>query len=105
MRKIISALVLATFLALPVMGLAQVGEAPDVDLWDALERITNYLFALLIVIAAIFLIAAGLQFITAQGDPEKVKKARDFVLWALIGVIVGALAKGLVAFITTMIGD
>ena len=101
-KVLISVLVLTTLLVLPVMALA-VEDAPDVDLWEALERVTNYLFALLIVVAAIFLIAAAFQFITAQGDPEKVKKARDYVLYALIGVVVGVLAKGLITFVQTMI--
>ena len=102
MRKIISALILASLLVMPVIGLA-VDEAPEVDFWEALDRITNYLFAILLIIAVIFLIVAAIYFVTARGDAEKIKSARDMVLYALIGVIVGVLAKGLVIFIREMI--
>lgn len=105
MRKIISALVLASLLAIPVIGLAQAGpeEVPPVDFWEALDNITTYLFGILIIIAVMFLIIAGIYFATAQGDAEKVKKARDMVLYALVGVIVGVLAKGLVTFVRNMV--
>ena len=98
MKKIISALILTSLLALPVIGLAYVAP-PAVELNTALTRITNFLFYLLMAVAVLFLIAAGIQFVTAQGDPEKIKKARDYVLYALIGVVVGILAKGLTTFL------
>jgi hypothetical protein len=103
MKKIISALVLTTLLVLPVIGLAQTEEIPDVELDTALDNITNFMFWLLMAVAVIFLFAAGITFITAGGDPEKVKRARDYVLYALIGVVVGVMAKGLTTFLRTII--
>jgi prolipoprotein diacylglyceryltransferase len=106
MKKIVSALVLLTLFALPAVGLADSGEItpPTLDFWDALDTIVTYLFGLLIILAVIFLVIAGIMFITAQGDTEKIKKARDYVLWALIGVIVGVLAYALVNFVSQMVG-
>jgi len=103
MKKIISALVLITLLVLPVVGLAQAEDIPDVELDEALVNITNFMFWVLMAVAVIFLIAAGISFVTAQGDPEKVKKARDYVLYALIGVVVGVMAKGLTTFLEKII--
>lgn len=73
--------------------------APTVDIMDVLDSIANWLFAILLIIAAIFIIIAGYFFVTAVGDPDKTKKARDFVLYALIGVLVGFVAKGLVVLV------
>jgi len=89
-----------SFLALPIIGLAAApGSAPDVDIMELLDSITNWLFVILLIVAAIFIIMAGYFFVTAMGDPDKVKKARDFVLYAAIGVLVGFAAKGLVSLI------
>lgn len=64
-----------------------------------LNRIINWLFAILLVIAAIAIIVAAYFFVTAAGDPDKTKTARNFVLYALIGVLVGFMAKGLIALV------
>jgi len=68
-----------------------------------LDRITNWLFSALLVIAAIFIIIAGYLFVTAMGDPDKTKTARNFVMWALIGVLVAFCAKGLVLLVDTIV--
>jgi len=105
MRKIIIGLTLTGLLAVPLIGLAQAaGAAPTLDIMDVLDRITNWLFTILLIIAAIFIIIAAYFFVTAQGDPEKTKKARDFVLYALVGVLVAFCAKGLVMLVKTMVG-
>ncbi|MCK4520867.1 hypothetical protein KAT95_03350 [Candidatus Parcubacteria bacterium] len=104
MKKIISVLILASLLVLPLGILAYTEPTlPSTELDAALENITNFLFWLLMAVAIIFLIVAGITFVTAQGDPEKVKKARDYVLYALIGVVIGVMAKGLTTFLSKII--
>jgi len=73
--------------------------APTNDVMSVLNNITNWLFAILLIVAAIAIIIAAFTFVTAQGDPEKVKTARQFVIYALIGVLVAILARGLVALV------
>jgi phosphoglycerol transferase MdoB-like AlkP superfamily enzyme len=101
MKKFLAAAVL---LVLPAIALAQMNAAPDVDIFQAMETLTNYLFTILLVVAVIFLIIAAFTFITASGDPAKVEKARNFVLYALIGVAVAVAAKGLVMLVQTIMG-
>ncbi len=104
MRKTLLKLALLGSLILPMIVFAQ-GEptidtpAPYVPVLPALERITNALFAILLIVAAIAITIAAYFFVTAAGEADKVKKARDFVLYALVGVLVAFLAKGLVLLI------
>jgi len=106
MKKILLALVLASTLTLPLIGLAaEPKTAPEIDTIDLLNRITNWLFTILLIIAAIFIIIAGLYFVTAQGDADKTKSARNFILYALIGVLVGFAAKGLVKLVGKIAGQ
>lgn len=104
MKKFVSTIVSSSLLTLPTIGLAQVGAAPTVDVLRALDDITNWLFAILLIVAVIYLIIAGYFFITAMGDPDKVSKARMMVLWSMVGVLVAVAAKGLVMLVRRMVG-
>lgn len=105
MKRILSSLALFSilgFLALPLATSGQTGlpvrieEAPTKELFEMLQTITNLLFTLLLVAAGIAIIIAAFYFVTAAGDPERVKTARQFVIYALIGVVVAIAAIGLV---------
>tara|TARA_B100000315_G_scaffold255786_1_gene300055 strand:- start:27 stop:467 length:441 start_codon:yes stop_codon:yes gene_type:complete len=77
--------------------------APTVEVMGALNRITNWAFTILIAVAAMFIIFAAFNFVTASGEAEKVKAAREYVLYALVGVVVALLARGLVQLIETIV--
>jgi hypothetical protein len=51
------------------------------------------------VAAVIMIIVAGLAFITANGDAQAVARARGSIIYALIGLVIVALAQSLVFFI------
>ena len=84
--------------------LAQASTAPDVNIFDALETLTNYLFTLALIVAVIFLIIFLFSMLTAQGDADKIARARNYIFYALIGVAVAVAAKGLVALVQTIMG-
>lgn len=44
-------------------------------------------------LAIIFFVWGGITFMTANGDPEKVKTARQMILWAFVGALVVALSE------------
>jgi predicted small integral membrane protein len=50
--------------------------------------------------AVIFIILGGITMITSNGSPEAVANARKRVIYALIGLIIVALAWTLIAFVT-----
>jgi hypothetical protein len=113
MKKYILGLVIASFLLAPVAftmpGLivasdAYAGEAPDkvipdTDVIATIGNIADWLFYILIGVSVLFIVIAGLEYVTARGDPEKIKSAGQKVLYALIGIIVASLAKGLVVLV------
>jgi len=98
MKKILLVLVLVGFLALPVIGLAQVE-----TITAKIGKLTDMLKAILYAIAVLFIVLAAFNFITAAGDPEKIKSARNYVVYALVGVIVAVLAGVLVEVIETTV--
>ncbi len=112
MKKILYISLLAGFLAMPLLGLAQTPSdlpvAPIVvrsagDLVDLINRIGNIIFAVLLAISAVFLIISGIFFVTAAGNPEQVNKARQMLINALIGLGVALGARGMVAVIQSIL--
>ena len=120
MKKLILGIVIASFLLMPVAmtGLPVISaattttgvfptasssdsphELETTSIPDTLVNIANWIFYLLIGISVLFIVIAGLEYVTAQGDPEKIKAAGQKVLYALIGIVVAALAKGLVILV------
>lgn len=75
------------------------GVAGGSDLITIIGRIINVVLGFVGVILLILLIYAGFLYMTAGGDAEKVKKARDTIKNAIIGLIILASAWAIVYFI------
>lgn len=71
---------------------------------DALRTLTDWLFVILVVVAVVFIVLAGLQFITGGGDPTAVSAARTKLIWAAVGIGVALLARGLPEAIQNLFG-
>jgi hypothetical protein len=71
---------------------------------DAVYTATDWIFWVVFVVAAIIIVVAGFMFMTASGDPEKVKKARMIFIYGLVGVVVAVIAKFIPAFARYFIG-
>ena len=102
-------------LALPLLAAAQVPGAPVTAptaginsinaVGTSLCTITNWLFYFLIILAVIFIIIAAFKYLTAAGDPEKVKAASHSLLYAAIAIVVGILAKAVPSLVGSVIGQ
>jgi hypothetical protein len=103
MKKILSILALVSFLVLPLTALANGTSSDEIDVMAALNRITNWLFTILVAVAGIAIVIAGYYFVTASGNPEQIAKARNFIYYALIGVVVALLGRGMIALVQTIV--
>lgn len=50
-------------------------------------------------VALIVLMLAALKYVTSQGDPSSVAKAKNTIIYALVGLAVCAAAFGIVTFV------
>jgi hypothetical protein len=55
-------------------------------------------------ITVLVIIIAGLRFITAQGNPQEVAKARGTLLYAIIGLVIIMSAEAIVSFVLFQTG-
>lgn len=66
---------------------------------NTLRRIINIISVIVGVIAVIMIIWGGLRYITSGGDSTRVGNAKNTILYALIGLIIVALAQVIVRFV------
>jgi hypothetical protein len=108
-KYILPALMLATILVPLSFGLAAdppftMPAQTTFDIWAQLRNALNWFFNALIFIAAIMIVYSGWQYVTAAGDAGKTGKALNTLIYALIGVAIALLAKGLIYFVMTYFG-
>lgn len=56
-------------------------------------------------VAAIFVVYGGISYVISSGDPQKLQRAKQIILYALIGLAVVALAEIITAFASNAIND
>lgn len=77
--------------------------ATEVDIWTVIERIIGWFFNLVVWIGVIFVIYAGFLYLTSAGDETKLKTAMSTLVYALVGIGVAIIAKGIIYLVTTML--
>ncbi len=65
----------------------------------------NFALGIAGAIAAAYIVIAGINFITASGDANKINAARTTIIYACIGLAIIALARLITAFVTNIIKD
>ena len=69
------------------------------DIIILIDNITNILLLVAGGVALLFIIIGGIQYLTSYGDEEKNKSAKTTILWAVVGLVIVALAWSIVTFV------
>lgn len=77
------------------------GDTASGTLTGIIKSIINIISVIVGVAAVIMLIINGLRFITAGGDANSISSARSGVIYALIGLVIVAMAQIIVRFVLT----
>ncbi|MBQ2695571.1 hypothetical protein IJG04_02985 [Candidatus Saccharibacteria bacterium] len=75
---------------------------------DATSLVTNLLQWVIGVggiVAAIFVLIGGIGYVTSSGDPSKLQKAKTTIIYALIGLVIVALAEIITAFVSNLVRE
>lgn len=72
---------------------------PAKDFSSTVVGIVNGIVGVLGLVAVIFIIVGGVQYMTSAGDAGKLEKAKKTILYAVIGLIICALAFAIVNFV------
>lgn len=83
---------------------AQFGQPTQRDFVEIINGILNIMFPIFFALAAIIFLVAAYLFLTAQGDPEKLKTARDVIIWGVVAVIVAVVSVSIPNIISELGG-
>ncbi len=72
---------------------------------DMVSSAIQWALGMIGVVSAVFVVYGGISYSTSAGDPGKVQKAKNTILYALIGLIIVALAEAITAFVTNTINS
>jgi len=100
MKKKLTALLIT--LIILVYGLSVLAFSFDNPLGDktveeVINAIVDFFFWVTIVAAPLMIIVAGYFIVVAQDDVKKLERAKNIIWYAVIGLVIVFLAKGLVA--------
>lgn len=96
MKEMISQLAVAT--------VDKVNESGNDDLKQNITNIINAVIAALGIVAVVVIVLGGVQYMTSTGDSTKVKKAKDTILYGIVGLIICVLAYAIVNFVIGNLG-
>jgi len=68
---------------------------------NSIEIIIRIVLAIAGALALLIITLSGFRYITSAGDPQKMSKAKNGIVYALIGLVIAILAQSLVAFVVT----
>lgn len=106
-----------SLIVLPTLALAQyssveppIGLNPNAlrggtgDILAIFNRITNWIFTILLILAVIFILLAAFNYLTgAAGDGEKIKTAHRMLIFAVVAVAIAFLAQGILFVVSELV--
>lgn len=72
---------------------------PGVTSDKPIETVMTFVFIVLGGVSLIVIMLAGIKFMTSQGDPQGIKKAREAIIYAAIGLVVAISASTILNFV------
>ena len=69
------------------------------DLTKMIGIILNTVYVVIGIVTVVMIIIGGVNYATSQGDSTKVKKAKDTILYGIIGLVIVLLAFAITNFV------
>lgn len=105
-----SAYVIFSAIRIAIIGNSDLGacnplEGQCVDGGTMVTNLIQWFGGMAGVVAAIFLVIGATGYMTSQGDPSKLQKAKTTILYSIIGLVIVALAEILTAFVSNLVRE
>ncbi len=82
---------------------AGVSQGSSADLPSFIGNILNVLFGAFGIILVVYIVYAGILYMTASGEEEKVKKAKKIIMQTIIGIVLIIAAYSISNFVINQI--
>ena len=74
------------------------------DIQTAVDTLVNLIFAGMVFAAIVVIAWSGYDMVISQGDPGKIKAAKDQIAWAITGIVVTIFAFIIIKLVLTRFG-
>ena len=71
---------------------------------ELIQSILNIVYFIVGIVAVGMIIYAGIQYLTANGEPDKAKKAMNTIIFSVVGLIVIIAAFAITNFVMNQLG-
>jgi len=71
---------------------------------NVVYAITDIAFGLLLALGILVGLGGGYYILTAGSDPEKINKGKDFIIYAILGLLVALFAKAIPSIVIRLLG-
>lgn len=75
------------------------GDAAGTSISDIIQTAINIISIIVGIAAVIMIIIAGFRYITSNGDSGAISSAKNTIIYAIVGLVIVALAQLIVAFV------
>jgi hypothetical protein len=75
-----------------------------VCLLNSIYNVTDWISFILLAVAAIMIIMGAFTLATAAGAPEKVTAGRNYIIFAVVGIVVALLSRAIPAIARRFVG-
>jgi Na+-driven multidrug efflux pump len=111
MKKVAVGALLVSSAALPLAALAQNigGFTPtsiansDYNVNTLIDTIISYVFGIILVVAVVLILYAAFLYLTSAGEEENIKKAKNYIIYAIIGIVIAFLARAIVGIVAGLL--
>ncbi len=79
------------------------GDNQAPSLTDYIQLIINALLFIIGALAVIMIIVGGIRYVTSGGDSNAATSARNTIMYAVVGLLIAAIAYAIVNFVISML--
>lgn len=68
---------------------------------DTVKAILQIVFGIIGALALLMITVSGLRYITSAGSPEKTSRAKDGIVYAVVGLVIAISAEAIVTYVVS----
>ena len=102
---VFSSVILNT-IRLVFIGSGNLADCATTGCTDASTLVTNliqWVIGVAGLVSAVFIVIGGVGYITSAGEPNKLQKSKQTIIYALIGLVIVGLAEAITLFVSNLI--
>lgn len=69
------------------------------------NRVINGILGVVGAVALLYIVWGGVQWMTSQGNSDKIQKGKDTIVWGILGLVMIFSSYVIITFVMNILGD